>query len=193
MKFRLLLLCGLVAFATTDARLGVAHARRLHQDSSATSVVSGETAVSNARACSGSGCPGGQPSASTAGAATGAGSSVVGISQVGGELQACLDGPSNTSAFCVTLLPQQRAEACTDLPPDDKYTCPQQAAFDKCSDAFIYRDAYCLRSCDRCGESCYDSLPWNGFECTWNACNSTDVLKGPFCLKTCKRCTVAGY
>lgn len=168
-------------------------ARRLHQDSTAISSVTGETAMSTAQACTGSGCPGGSPVATTTGSATGSGSSVAGVSQVGSSGQACLDGPSNTSAFCVTLATQKRTDSCVDVAPDSNYTCAEQKQFGKCNETFIFRDAYCLRSCDRCGESCYDALPWDGFECTWDNCNSTHVLEGPFCLKTCKRCTTAAY
>lgn len=155
--------------------------------------MSGETANSNAFACSGSSCPGGSPVASTVGSGSGSGSSVVGVSQVGNNLQACLDGPSNTSAFCVTLLPSERSEACTDFPPDSNYTCAQQRGFGQCNKTFIFRDAYCLRSCERCGKSCYDTPPQADFKCTWDSCNSTAVLAGPYCLATCKRCTTADY
>lgn len=119
----------------------------------------------------------GQGRAGTASSATGGGAIAAGISQaevrppnylwtrlttthtffsglfipMQGQVNTCIQGPSN-SAECITLAPQQRSSFCSDIPPDNRFSCYQQAVeYGKCDQGFMFEKAYCLRSCNRCG------------------------------------------
>ena len=71
---------------------------------------------------------------------------------VQGQIDACISGPNNASAECITLAPSVRSLRCSDIPPDSTYTCEQQAVeFGKCDVDFMYTTASCLKSCNRCG------------------------------------------
>ncbi|KAL4442983.1 hypothetical protein ABPG77_008474 [Micractinium sp. CCAP 211/92] len=133
--------------------------------------------------------------AQTQQSATGPGSQVAGISQVGQKVDACVRGPSD-SAACQTLTTEQRSITCTDIAPAavagaTQFTCPQQAGFGKCDNPFIFLGAFCLQSCNRCGDACMDKPPTPTFACSLALCNTTEVVAGPFCLKTCGRCSTA--
>ncbi|PSC71589.1 glycoside hydrolase [Micractinium conductrix] len=162
--------------------------RRLMQGSSAVSrAVGGQTA--SARAVAGPGV------AATEQSATGPGSQVAGVSQVGQRVDACVRGPS-TSAACQTLTTEDRSITCTDIAPvpvpgAEQFTCAEQAQFGKCDSAFIYLGAFCLQSCGRCGDQCVDTAPTPDFGCALALCNTTEVAAGPYCLKTCGRCSQA--
>ncbi|EFN58827.1 hypothetical protein CHLNCDRAFT_140661 [Chlorella variabilis] len=139
--------------------------------------------------------------ASTQQSATGGAAQVLGISQVGDKVDVCQRGPAN-SAACKTLTtagkragavgtPQQhRSTGCTDIAPDTEFTCAEQAGFGKCDADFIFLGAYCLKSCNRCGDGCFDTAP-SGASCVASQCNSTEVTASPYCLKTCGRCYAA--
>ena len=94
----------------------------------------------------------GQERAATQAAATGAGATTFGVSQAAGQVVVCYDGgPSYSASQCRTLAPNFRATNCTDVPPDDRFTCTQQAVdYKKCDAGFMFLGAFCLRSCDRC-------------------------------------------
>ncbi|KAL4857990.1 Plant intracellular Ras-group-related LRR protein 5 [Chlorella vulgaris] len=150
------------------------HLRRLRDagrrlTASATSISSGGKSAS----ASATSTP---TSASTQQSATGPGSTVLGVTQVGQKIDACQRGPANSA----------EATLCSDIAPDTQYTCQQQAGFGKCDQSFIFRDAFCLRSCNRCGDGCVDVLP-PGYTCDAASCDKDYVTAGPFCLKTCKR------
>lgn len=42
------------------------------------------------------------------------------------------------------------AEACTDIPPDDEFTCEEQKKFGKCLRPWMLAGDYCARTCGRC-------------------------------------------
>jgi len=94
----------------------------------------------------------GQGQASTAAEATGPGATTFGASQAEGEVDTCFSGPDQNLSVCRTLAPQVRASECTDVPPDDEFTCNQQAEeFEKCDFDWMFVGSYCLSSCGRCG------------------------------------------
>ncbi|KAI3436669.1 hypothetical protein D9Q98_006085 [Chlorella vulgaris] len=163
------------------------HLRRLRDagrrlTASATSISSGGKSASASATAT-------PTSASTQQSATGPGSTVLGVTQVGEKIDACQRGPAN-SAECSTLTTAGKATLCSDIAPDTQYTCQQQAGFGKCDQSFIFRDAFCLRACSRCGDGCVDVLP-PGYACDAASCDEDYVTAGPFCLKTCKRCSAA--
>ena len=41
---------------------------------------------------------------------------------------------------------------CSDVPPDNRYTCAQQASFGKCHEQWMR--GYCCKSCFACAKSC---------------------------------------
>eukprot|EP01025_Chloroclados_australasicus_P049755 TRINITY_DN5689_c2_g1_i1.p1 TRINITY_DN5689_c2_g1~~TRINITY_DN5689_c2_g1_i1.p1 ORF type:complete len:332 (-),score=19.31 TRINITY_DN5689_c2_g1_i1:359-1354(-) len=41
-------------------------------------------------------------------------------------------------------------ENCTDIPPDNQYSCSRQAAFGKCNADFMLKDNFCAATCKRC-------------------------------------------
>lgn len=46
--------------------------------------------------------------------------------------------------------PQSNATGCSDVPPDNRHTCFQQAVlFGKCSDPVLTRGNHCARTCGR--------------------------------------------
>ncbi|KAL4536072.1 hypothetical protein Ndes2526A_g05615 [Nannochloris sp. 'desiccata'] len=109
----------------------------------------------------------GQGQATTAAQATGAGATTFGASQAQGQIDTCFSGPNENLSVCRTLAPNVRASECTDVPPDDRYTCTQQAKdFGKCDSDFIFVGSYCLSSCGRCGDGCNDDdAPSDGTAC----------------------------
>lgn len=132
----------------------------------------------------------GQEFATTQGSATGPGSTTFGFSIAEGQIDECKEGPAN-QVSCLTLAPQGRVSFCSDIPPDDRFTCEQQKEFDKCDSDFIIRDACCLKTCQRCGENCTDQTPPSGTACSTGICFTEEVISGPYCLKTCTRCSTA--
>lgn len=131
-------------------------------------------------------------------------------------LDACLAGPSFNATLCRDLGRQFRAISCSDVAPGSNHSCFEQAnTFQKCNAAWMYREAFCLRSCKRCGpEDCVDVVPPGFTECDPALCESAlyvggtveevelgaieglppgDVAEavagGPWCMKTCRRCS----
>lgn len=51
------------------------------------------------------------------------------------------------------LLPQEAPAAppCTDVPPDDRFTCQQQADFGKCQQSWMVEGNFCETTCGRNG------------------------------------------
>ncbi|KAL4534738.1 hypothetical protein Ndes2437A_g05499 [Nannochloris sp. 'desiccata'] len=135
----------------------------------------------------------GQGQATTAAQATGAGATTFGASQAQGQIDTCFSGPNENLSVCRTLAPNVRASECTDVPPDDRYTCTQQAKdFGKCDSDFIFVGSYCLSSCGRCGDGCNDDdAPSDGTACDASKCDTDAYKQEPTCLKTCGRCSVA--
>lgn len=93
----------------------------------------------------------GREYASTDSYADGAGAVVAGRSEAGGEVDMCVEGAMYDAARCRTFAPSVRSSGCTNAPPDDRYTCEQQASWGKCDYEFIFKDSWCLQSCGRCG------------------------------------------
>lgn len=114
----------------------------------AAAAASGEVARAAASASS----MNGQQTASTISAALGQGATAAGLSQAAGQVDFCLQSGNSGSAACMTLAPRIRSARCTDIPPDTRFTCTQQADnFKKCDADFLFVGAYCLKSCKRCG------------------------------------------
>ena len=65
-----------------------------------------------------------------------------------------------------------RTFSCTDISPGERFTCEEQAEFGKCGRTWIWSNAYCLRSCDRCGASCFDIPPPGSAYCDASQCDS---------------------
>eukprot|EP00887_Chlorella_sp_A99_P002661 scaffold6.g2661.t1 len=132
---------------------------------------------------------GGQCVSGTQGAAVGGPATTSQVSVAGQDVQACFKGPSQ-AVECSTLASSVKSSSCSDIAPDTKFTCAEQAKFGKCDTDFIFLGAFCLSSCGRCGGGCTDVVP-SGGSCVFEQCNSTTITSGPFCLKTCQRCFVA--
>jgi mannan endo-1,4-beta-mannosidase len=87
--------------------------------------------------------------------------------------------------------------SCTDVPPDDPYTCGEQVGWGKCDEPFMA--GRCDRSCGRCPgignvvEACSDTPPSATFTCAqqagWGKCD--EPWMAGFCNKTCDRCPVS--
>jgi hypothetical protein len=86
---------------------------------------------------------------------------------------------------------------CTNTPPDDKYSCADQAKWGKCGEPWM--KGHCDRSCGRCGsapksnqssKSCTNTPPDNKYSCAdqakWGKC-SEPWMKG-HCDRSCGRC-----
>jgi hypothetical protein len=95
---------------------------------------------------------GGQGQAATSAEARGAGAATFGVSQAHGQVDTCFSGPNQNYSTCRTLAPKIRASRCTNVAPDDNFSCTQQATeYGKCTADFIFVGSYCLSSCGRCG------------------------------------------
>jgi len=92
-----------------------------------------------------------------------------------------------------------QSEECTDIPPNNTYTCVQQAGWGKCKESWMR--GFCLKSCNRCttgggggggggGGTCTDVSPDKRYTCQqqgkWGKCSGS-WMKG-YCQKTCGRC-----
>ena len=164
------------------------HRRRVHQQSSsATAGASGsQSALASAIATN--------TQAATNAEATGPGASSYGISSAVGQISSCFKGSNQNYSLCRTLAPSTRSLNCTDVPPDDRFSCYQQAVqYGKCNSTFIFLDSFCLKSCGRCGGGgCTDDdAPADGSPCSASQCDSSVYKQKPTCLKTCKRCSVS--
>jgi hypothetical protein len=113
------------------------------------------------------------------------------VSQAAGQVDRCLDAKVAGTAECRTLAPRARSTRCTDIPPDARFTCAQQAGFKKCDADFMFPGAFCLKSCNRCGGGCGDAAPKDGAACDASKCDTQAYKDGPVCLKTCGRCSTA--
>lgn len=136
------------------------------------------------------------------------------------NVNSCLEGTSFNSEVCRGLERQYRAIYCSDISPGAQYNCRQQAmTFDKCNTSWMYRESFCLQSCNRCGDNCVDEFPPGYESCSPDLCESdaytgkvgigSDIAgrdgdggrdvgeesdgfasaTGPWCLKTCRRCS----
>ncbi len=107
-------------------------------------------------------------------------------------LSACgLGGPTNAQDPSESLSAEQAAKAaqnCADNPPDDRYTCEEQATWSKCGEPWM--KGYCNLSCGRCGHACSDLAPDRQSTCQqqldWGKCDEP-WMKG-YCNRTCGRC-----
>lgn len=120
--------------------------RALHAE--ATAAASGSQSASASASAS---SVNGQEQATTASNATGAGATTYGQSAAAGQIDVCVNGPNQNYSSCRTFAPSVRSSQCTDVPPDDRYTCAQQVSYGKCDADFMFLDSYCLKSCNRCG------------------------------------------
>ncbi|KAF8055596.1 peptidyl-prolyl cis-trans isomerase [Scenedesmus sp. PABB004] len=73
---------------------------------------------------------------------------------------------------------QANATGCTDVAPDDRFTCDQQRSFGACDAVFMTAGRYCERTCERCGfkvnprpsnATCSDVAPDERYNCTQQA------------------------
>ncbi|DBB06710.1 TPA: hypothetical protein ACH3X1_012211 [Trebouxia sp. C0004] len=87
--------------------------------------------------------------------------------------------------------PAVAAASCTDIPPNNQYTCTQQAGWGKCNEAFM--SGFCAQSCNRCSSACTDTPPTSQYTCQqqagWGKCNEAFMTSGDFCQITCGRCS----
>ena len=108
------------------------------------------------------------------------------------DLAVCYAGDRLDPVACRQKSAAARIIKCSDIAPGAKYTCIQQKGWGKCDAQFMYQDAYCLKTCNRCGDECVDVMPpqmqGNG-ACDPTQCNSKEYLSGPYCLKSCRRCS----
>ena len=108
------------------------------------------------------------------------------------DLAVCYAGDRLDPVACRQKSAAARIIKCSDIAPGAKYTCSQQKGWGKCEAKFMYQDAYCLKTCNRCGDECVDVMPpqmqGNGV-CDPTQCNSKEYLSGPYCLKSCRRCS----
>jgi hypothetical protein len=163
------------------AMAGPAAARALSAEA-ASAAQGGESAAAYA----GAAVMGGKEAAATRSAATGAGTTAAGVSQAAGVIDACFQGGASAQvADCTTAAPETLTalEGGSDAPPSTDYSCEQQAGYGKCVEAWMYKNALCLRSCGRCGGGCADAQGG----CEAGRCGESDdyLLK---CLKTCWHC-----
>ncbi len=83
---------------------------------------------------------------------------------------------------------------CTDIAPDDDYTCAQQAEWGKCDESWM--DGYCDATCGRCDTEtapapvCTDVAPDSNYTCeqqaSWGKCD--EPWMADFCDASCGRC-----
>eukprot|EP01026_Neomeris_dumetosa_P005917 TRINITY_DN11809_c0_g1_i1.p2 TRINITY_DN11809_c0_g1~~TRINITY_DN11809_c0_g1_i1.p2 ORF type:complete len:249 (+),score=23.79 TRINITY_DN11809_c0_g1_i1:68-748(+) len=98
----------------------------------------------------------------------------------------------------------QVVEGCTDIAPDDVYTCEKQKEFGKCDNTWMINGGYCQKSCGRCeqvptpspvvAETCNDVAPDDVYTCEqqqkFGKCDNAWMVTGGFCRQTCGRCVV---
>jgi mannan endo-1,4-beta-mannosidase len=87
--------------------------------------------------------------------------------------------------------------SCTDVAPDDTFTCGEQVGWGKCGEPFMA--GYCDRSCGRCvgignaAEPCSDVAPGPEFTCEqqagWGKCD--EPWMDGLCALSCHRCPVS--
>ncbi len=86
---------------------------------------------------------------------------------------------------------------CSDVPPDDRYSCAQQAGWGKCNETWMR--GHCDSSCGRCraqgaSGTCSDNPPDDRYSCAqqagWGKCNET-WMQGR-CDISCGRCKPNG-
>ena len=94
---------------------------------------------------------GGKEYATTQSSADGKSAMVSGVSRAEGQVDVCVKGGKYNAVECRTLAPKKRSSVCSDVPPDDRYTCQEQAEWEKCDEPFIFVGSWCLESCGRCG------------------------------------------
>ncbi|KAL4433088.1 hypothetical protein ABPG77_006515 [Micractinium sp. CCAP 211/92] len=105
-----------------------------------------------------------------------------------------------TCGRCSTPPPQQgpSSAACTDVTPPGGFTCAQQKAWGKCSDAWLQAGGFCKATCGSCTASgtCTDIQPPGGFTCAqqkaWGKCSDAWLQAGGFCKATCGGCPTSG-
>ncbi len=108
--------------------------------------------------------------------------------------------PSEYAKFASRELANQTTPTpegpCTDVPPDDRFSCAQQAAWGKCDESWMH--GFCNRSCDRCqsgeGTECLDVAPDDRYTCKeqagWGKCKES-WMRG-FCVLSCGQCLPNG-
>ena len=101
-------------------------------------------------------CGGGKPlnvtTALTASAEGGGAEAIIGVDVQAGRLEhrfAIMWKRCDGSG--TVILPNPAQVQCSDIPPDDRYTCVEQASWNKCDAGWM--QAYCDRSCGRCSPS----------------------------------------
>jgi hypothetical protein len=78
---------------------------------------------------------------------------------------------------------------CTDIPPDNSYTCSQQAGWGKCSESWMV--GFCCKTCFQCNcPKCSDVPPDSSYTCLqqqgWNKCGESWMVG--HCCSTCFNC-----
>lgn len=70
--------------------------------------------------------------------------------------------------MCCLLLQEGQAPPCTDVPPDDRYTCQQQKDFGKCDQSWMVEGNFCETTCGRngCGTPAPPGEGWEAPEAT---------------------------
>jgi hypothetical protein len=139
--------CSALDLGSTTASM---QARRLLQ--SPTTATAGASGSQSSSASAMAQNIGGQGQAATSSQATGAGATTFGVSQAQGQIDTCFSGPNQNLSTCRTLAPKVRASRCSNVAPDDNFTCTQQAKeYGKCNIDFMFVGSYCLADCGRCG------------------------------------------
>ncbi|PRW44355.1 G8 domain-containing [Chlorella sorokiniana] len=84
---------------------------------------------------------------------------------------------------------------CTDVAPPGGFSCAQQKAWGKCTEAWIRDGGFCKASCGQCASStaCTDNTPAGGFSCVqqaaWGKCSEAWMSTGNYCAVSCGRCS----
>jgi mannan endo-1,4-beta-mannosidase len=93
--------------------------------------------------------------------------------------------------------PVEPEAACTDVAPDDTYTCAEQVSWGQCGESWMA--GFCDRSCGRCPgignvvAACTDVAPGTQYTCAqqaaWGKCG--EPWMAGFCHQSCDRCPIA--
>jgi hypothetical protein len=137
------------------------------------------------------------PDSSTSANGASAGSRTCGgeaLNPGGIELRTTSDGTINCDPAFGGQSSSAAGGSCSDTPPNDQYSCAEQAAWDKCDQPFM--QGYCNKSCGRCpakpatSGTCPDVPTGDGYTCAqqkeWGKCDAP-FMQG-FCNQTCGRC-----
>eukprot|EP01023_Acetabularia_acetabulum_P046458 TRINITY_DN4790_c0_g2_i1.p1 TRINITY_DN4790_c0_g2~~TRINITY_DN4790_c0_g2_i1.p1 ORF type:complete len:281 (+),score=72.16 TRINITY_DN4790_c0_g2_i1:233-1075(+) len=107
--------------------------------------------------------------------------------------------------------PIKCSKECSDVAPNQDYTCQEQASFGKCNALWMVNGGFCDAACGRCkmcdeqeaespsfpvpsSEDCDDISPSEQLSCEeqkeFDKCGRSWMLEGGYCKKTCGLCNI---